>query len=188
MDKKTKLILIGGLVLIFFPLIFVWYQKRKIEMAITEKENFYKYDDLFKFYAKGYPWKWLKAIAMQESSLGQNERVKKGLTSYDGKSYGLMQIAEGIGSPEEIRLKGFGGKERLNDPAYSIRIAASLVSCLNKKYGGNETLVFLGYNQGETNTDKGKDYTKKYNGGISYAEKIKDKLLIIEQKNKEYGK
>lgn len=169
------LILIG--VVILAPIAFVIQQKVRISQAKTDKENFEKYDELFKFYSEGYDWKWLKAIATQESSLGQNSRVLQGQASYDGLSYGLMQIAEGVGSAREIEIKGFGGKVLLNDPAYSIKQASKLISYLNNKYAGDQRKVFLAYNQGENNTDRGRDFTKVHNNGQSYADLIENHLI-----------
>lgn len=120
-----------------------------------------KYDYLFKKYADGYPWQWLKAIAKQESDLGRDPRTSKGQVSYDGLSWGLMQIAEGKGSKKEIEIKGFGGPEKLNDAEYSVKTASKLVKYLYNKYGDKDK-VFLAYNQGEQNTDMGKDYTVQY--------------------------
>lgn len=182
---KTNIWLIIGL-LVLSPLAFYFWQRQKIMNAKDAKEKFYAYDDLFKHFAKTFPWKWLKAIAKQESDLGQNSRVKNGEVSYDGLSWGLMQIAENVGSPKEIQIKGQGGPEKLNDPVYSIQKASQLVSYLNQKYGGNARKVFLAYNQGEINTDRGKDYTVNYNNGRSYADLIFKHLDWIERKEMEY--
>lgn len=167
--------------LLLIPLFFI-YVGNKIMNAKSAKEKFLMYDDLFKLWGgiNGVPWRWLKAIAKQESDLGQNERVKNNEVSYDGLSYGLMQIVEGNGSPRERLLKGNGGKEALNDPSYSIKIAAKLVKYLMIKYNYDENKVFLAYNQGEINTDKGKDYTNGYNL------KVIKWLKWIDQKEKEY--
>lgn len=177
---KGTIYLIAGL-LILGPLGFYFWQRQKIMNAKNEREKFYAYDDLFKHFAKGYPWRWLKAIAKQESDLGQNSRVKNGAVSYDGLSWGLMQIAENVGSPKEIQIKGNAGPDKLNDPVYSIQKASELVFYLNQKYGGDARKVFLAYNQGEKNTDRGKDYTVNYNNGRSYADLIFKHLAWIEK-------
>lgn len=144
---------------------------------------FVRFDDLFIKYSNLYniPYRWLKAISLQESSLGENERVKRGEVSYDGLSYGLMQIAEGVGSPKEIELKGFGGREALNNPEYSIEKASKLLGYLNKKYVGDTRKIFLAYNQGERNTDNNKDYTDQYDT------RIDNWLTHISEKENEYG-
>lgn len=160
-----------------------------IKQAKTSKEKFYFYDDLFKKHAQinGIPWQWLKAIAKQESDLGLDKRVLNGEVSYDGLSYGIMQIATGVGSEQEKKIKGNPTREELNNPETSISIAAKLVGYLYRKYKGDKNKVFLAYNQGEKNTDNGKDYTTKYAAdGVSYKEKIKKHLAWIENKEKEY--
>lgn len=159
----------------------------KVEMNISPKaplidynENFYtRYDNAFKFYAslEGFDWRMLKAIAIRESSLGQDPRVLEGKVSFDGLSYGLMQIAEGKGSQKEIEIKGFGGALSLNNPEYSIEVASRLVGYLNQKYGDPRT-VFLAYNQGEKNTDNEKDFSKKWHNGQSYG----DLVMVIYNK------
>lgn len=147
-----------------------------------EEKDFVRYDSLYKLSGAKYNinWRWLKAIAYVESDNGKNIRVQLGQTSYDGLSYGLMQIAEGIGSPKEISLKGFGGKEALNDPAYSIDIGAKLLSYLFNKYKDTEK-AFRAYNQGEKNTDNNKDYT------LNYSKKVFDKLDYIKRMEASYG-
>lgn len=160
-----------------------------IRQAKDAREKFFFYDELFKKHASinKFPWKWLKAIAKQESSLGLDSRVINGEVSGDGLSYGLMQIAEGVGSPMEISIKGKGGRAALNDPEYSVNIAAKLIGYLNRKYSGQEDKVFLAYNQGEKNTDAGKDYTVNYSADrISYKTKIKNWLSWIDEREKYY--
>lgn len=110
-------------------------------------------------------WLWLKAIAKQESDLGENPRVKSGGVSYDGKSWGLMQIAPLIGSAKEIQIKGPLNIVKLNDPEYSIDRAAMLVKYLQDKYHGDVRRIFRAYNQGERNEDAGKDYTLNHTKG-----------------------
>lgn len=160
-----------------------------IKQAKTSKEKFYFYDELFKKHAtiNGIPWKWLKAIAKQESDLGLDKRVINGEVSYDGLSYGIMQIAAGVGSEQEKKIKGSPTREELNNPEISISIAAKLVGYLNRKYSGNQDKVFLAYNQGEKNTDNGKDFTVNYSADkVSYKEKIKKWLNWIDNKEKEF--
>jgi soluble lytic murein transglycosylase-like protein len=144
-----------------------------------------KYDHLFKKYASKYGlnWKFLRRIAWIESRVGNDPRTSKGLVSYDGLSWGLMQIAEGVGSPKEIELKGFGGADKLNDPEYSIDVACRLISYLKSKKGYTEKDIVQSYNQGEKNQDRmrelerqgkllstqylaAQDYWKKYQQAI----------------------
>jgi len=69
-----------------------------LDMLISDP--FTKYDNLFHTYSSMYsvPWRWLKAIAMNESNLGRAPSVAAGIlnpsdvtqsVSSDGKSYGL---------------------------------------------------------------------------------------------------
>lgn len=158
-----------------------------LNTAKTSKEKFYFYDDLFKKYAgeNGIPWKWLKALAKQESDLGQDKRVINGEVSQDGLSYGIMQIAVGVGSEQEKKIKGNPTKSDLNNPEISISIAARLVGYLYRKYNGDKNKVFLAYNQGEKNTDAGKDFTVNYSPDkISYKEKITKWLSWIDNTEK----
>lgn len=151
--------------LLLFSSIGVMWLKHENEKVITMSEG--KYDSLFKKYAKDFnipDWRILKAIAYQESSLGENNRVKAGLVSYDGLSWGIMQIAPNIGSPKEIEIKGPLDISKLNNPDYNISKGAELVGYLWGKYK-DRYKVFLAYNQGERNTDNGKDYTVKHTKG-----------------------
>lgn len=149
-----------------------------ILLGDSERDSF---DDLFKLNAArfGVPSYVLKTIASIESDIGQDSRVKRGDTSGDGKSFGIMQIAPGLGSEKEIELKSINGRNatagQLNDPKVSIMIGARLLGYLWKKYNGNENLVSLAYNQGEKNTDNGRDFTPRFNSeGKSYKEKFKE--------------
>jgi len=186
--------ILGGSVVLY-----IMSQKNKIIEANSEKEYFERYDGLFKLHAliNGLPeWRWLKAIAKQESDLGRDSRTKNGQVSYDKLSYGLMQIAVGTGSPMEMQLKGLGDKRltelsepeklyiksKLNDPNVSIQKGAELVSYLYRKYSNPEK-VFLAYNQGEKNTDMGKNYTHP-NG--QYAQKIFEHLEWINSQENKY--
>ena len=178
---------------------FILAQKSKISEADEPREYFERYDGLFRLHAllNGLPdWRWLKAISKQESDLGRDPRTSNGEISSDGFSYGIMQIAPGKGSNQEMQLKGFGDKDlkemsipeqlyvksKLNDPNFSIKKGAELVSYLFRKYGDAEK-VFLAYNQGEKNTDNGKNYTHP-NG--QYANKIFDHLDWIKRQEQKY--
>ena len=139
------------------------------------------FDYLFELNAArfGVPAYVLKTIASIESDIGQDSRVLRGDTSGDSKSWGIMQIAPGLGSNKEIQLKSINRKNatpgQLNNPEISIMIGARLLGYLWKKYNGNEDLVSLAYNQGEKNTDNGRDFTPRFNSeGKSYKEKFKE--------------
>lgn len=157
------LMVAGGLVMI-----------SRMKLGDIERDQF---DDLFIKYGTMYSVRpeMLKTISMIESDLGQDYRVKAGQTSGDGKSWGIMQIAPRIGSPKEIELKGVNTTpEMLNDPETSVMLAAKLLGYLSKKYQGDEFKTVIAYNQGEKNTDKGKDYT---NGYYDKYIKFKNKIL-----------
>lgn len=137
-----------------------------------------RYDGLFKIMAAKYnipDWRWLKAIAIAESDLGRDKRIVNGETSRDGKSWGVMQIAPDIGSEKEITLKGPKNIPLLNLPEYNIEIGAKLVGYLWGKYQDKDK-VFLAYNQGERNTDLGKNYTIATTPPFGYDVKINNKL------------
>jgi len=140
-----------------------------------------KYDGIFQIMASKYnipDWKWLKAIALAESDLGRDPRVANGETSRDGKSWGIMQIAPEIGSEKEIELKGPKNIPLLNVPEYNIEIGAKLVGYLWSKYQDKDK-VFLAYNQGERNTDLGKNYTIATTPPFGYDVKINNNLEKI---------
>lgn len=146
------------------------YSKNRIVEEIDTVEaqsgdNWTKYDALFQKYGamNNVPWQYLKAIAMNESSLGTAKSVAVGLTnpydiegskSYDGLSWGLMQVtiktARGL-DPAATEIK-------LNDPEYSIKLAAKYVGQLQKMFSTVEPRyvewVIKSYNQGPGNSKK----------------------------------
>ncbi len=160
----------------------------------TESSNpdFFTYDSLFKKYASqnGVDWKWLKAIAMNESSLGQAASVKRGIASpddiegsksSDGKSWGLMQMT----LPTARDYDSMATASKLNNPEYSIRLAAKFLRFLTGKFAivdsRFEEWVIKSYNQGAGNTEKERQ------GAISgyaqsYWERYTRNRKIIEDK------
>jgi soluble lytic murein transglycosylase-like protein len=138
---------------------------------------FIKYDDLFYSYAKKYglDWRWLKAIAMNESDLGRAASVKKGLLnpndiqgskSSDGLSWGLMQVT--IRTARDLDKSAT--EVKLNNPAYSVDLAARLLKNLKTQFNPSDPRymewVIKSYNQGAGNTKKeiasGKGYADEY--------------------------
>ncbi|MCM2278317.1 MAG: transglycosylase SLT domain-containing protein [Oligoflexia bacterium] len=83
-----------------------------------------RFDDLFEKYGTKYgvPPEWLKAICMNESSLGEHPLVQKGLASEDGKSWGIMQLT--LPTARDFEQVGI---DELNNPEISVRIAAKFV-------------------------------------------------------------
>lgn len=162
------------------------------DKAMVEGDEFFKYDVLFRKYGTQYgvKWSWLKAIAMNESSLGRAKSVKRGLEepsdiegskSYDGKSWGLMQMT----IPTARDYDPSATPERLNDPDYSVKLAARFVRSLQYAF---ETIdprfeewVIKSYNQGQGNTQK------ERNGTISgyaqtYWERYQRNMRLIEER------
>lgn len=116
------------------------------------KPQFKKYDHLFKKYANQYGLNWLmlRRISWIESRVGTDARTSKGEVSFDGLSWGLMQIAPHVGSPKEIKLKGSPTISELNDPDFSIHLAAKLIRYLSDEFKSERDIV-KAYNQGERN-------------------------------------
>lgn len=124
-----------------------------------------KYDEWFKFYGLKHsvPWLWLKAIAMNESSLGRHPSVARGLAnpadvegskSEDGKSWGLMQVTLTTAKDFDPTAT----PQKLNNPEYSISIAAKYLERTSKQFVMVSTRyvewVIKSYNQGVGNTKK----------------------------------
>lgn len=136
----------------------------------NEKNLFTAFDELFKKYGAQYgvDWKVLKAIAMNESGLGVvaggiEKSVARGLVnpsdiegskSYDGKSWGLMQFT----IPTARDFEPGATPQKLNNPEYSIRLAAQFVQWLMKRFPTSEPRywewVIKSYNQGAGHTAK----------------------------------
>lgn len=148
-------------------------KKDEIEAkVITILPDFEKYDYLFKKYGQSYqvPWRWLKAIAMNESSLGKAASVVRGLNnpndiegskSSDGKSWGLMQVT--LTTANELR-KGTTVAD-LNNPEISIELAAKYINKMIGKFGlSDRESVIRAYNGGPgfRNTLQGQRDTPKY--------------------------
>lgn len=145
-------------------------------------DSWTQYDALFKRYAQIYgveDWHWLKAIALNESSLGKAKSVARGLEapwdiegskSYDGKSWGLMQVTMATGK----WLDPSCTEEKLNNPEYSVKLAADLFARNQKTFNRYESRwlewVVKSYNQGSGNTKK------EIAGGPGYANEYWDRF------------
>ncbi len=136
-------------------------------------ESWTRFDALYKKYGAQYGvnWKWLKAIALNESSNGTNSRVALGIrepankasVSYDNKSWGLMQF---VVATANDRIPGTTYID-LNNPEYSIKLGAMHFVWMMKQFPNEapDSLlkkIVLSYNQGVGNTKNGKDYTGEY--------------------------
>lgn len=125
-----------------------------------------RFDDLFIKYAQiyGLDPNWLKAFALNESDLGRDKSVAAGLdnpddvagsTSSDGKSWGLMQVTLSTGRDYDPDVT----PQKLNDPNYSVDLAAHLISDLMRafppdQHPRNLEWMVKSYNQGRGNTNK----------------------------------
>jgi len=119
-------------------------------------ENWTKWDALMQSHcgAAQVPWLWMKAIMIDESSLGLNPRVARGLEypddiegskSEDGKSYGLLQLEPATAKDFDI----IATPQKLNNPDYSIAIGAKLLRRLFCALGGVEEFVIKAWNEGQ---------------------------------------
>lgn len=124
-----------------------------------------KYDSLFKKYAArdGLDWTWLKAIAMNESSLGRAKSVMigeknpndtEGSKSFDGLSWGLMQVTLNTGRDYDKTIT----PQKLNNAEYSVDIASRFLKSLTKQFPTPDARyiewIIKSYNQGAGNTNK----------------------------------
>ena len=140
-------------------------------------KDFFKFDNLFKNAGNKYgvPWKWIKAVAMNESSLGNHPSVKRGIEnptdvngskSSDGLSWGLMQVT--IRTARSLDPKTT--EVKLNDPIYSVDLGARYLRDLQNSFDQKNPkfmeYVIKSYNQGPGNTRKeiatGKGYADDY--------------------------
>jgi soluble lytic murein transglycosylase-like protein len=144
----------------------------------VEASAWSRYDSIFKKYSKQYtiPWTWLKAIAIQESSLGEDKLVKNGLVSRDGLSYGIMQIT--LTTASDLLQRGALPSD-LNDPEVSICLAAKYLKLLLAMFDGDRKKAVMSYNQGPGNTLRGKEYA------VNYYEKFLSNLRLVERRDQE---
>jgi soluble lytic murein transglycosylase-like protein len=135
------------------------------EIMSTPNQNWTKWDADFKAAAKKYgvPWTWLKAISLNESSLGTAKSVAWGekfpedvekSKSSDGKSWGLMQVT----LTTARGMDPFATEVKLNNAKYSIDLGARYLGQMYKRYPQvdlrHAEWVVKSYNQGPGNTDK----------------------------------
>jgi soluble lytic murein transglycosylase-like protein len=132
------------------------------------------------------PWTWLKAIALNESTLGTNPKVALGLkepgnsasVSYDGLSWGLMQVR--VETANDF-IKGTTFKD-LNDPQKAVKIAAMFIAWIMRQFPNDKgedlkKKVFMSYNQGVGGTKKG------YTGAAPYWDKSQKHLAMIAKRD-----
>lgn len=125
-----------------------------------------EYDALFLKYATKYGLdpKMLKAIALNESTLGKN----KGYEPIGGTS-GLMQIK--LSTAKDF-FKNLTSLELTSDEK-QVESAAAFLSSLSKQFNGDEKKTVMSYNQGAGNTRSGKTFAQPY-----WEKYLKHKQLI----------
>jgi membrane-bound lytic murein transglycosylase MltF len=148
-----------------------------------------KFDGMFKKHAGTYglDWMWLKAICLNESSLGTYPSVALGLRepsnisgskSQDGKSWGIMQVT--LTTARD--LDSTATERKLNDPDYSIRLAALYLNRVKTMFltidPRFEEWVIKSYNQGPGNSKKEKAGESKGFAG-EYWERYKRNLALV---------
>jgi membrane-bound lytic murein transglycosylase MltF len=140
-------------------------------VIVKHSDSWTSYDALFRDYAVRYcgmigsepGWMVLKAVALNESSLGENSRVARGLAvptdiegskSYDGLSWGLMQVT--LRTARDMDPTATEAK--LNNAEYSIRLAAQYFGRLKKMFKESDPrfleYVVRSYNSGPGNLQK----------------------------------
>lgn len=140
--------------------VFVFMMSQSEASTLVKSKNLMptKWDDLFKRYASenGFDWRLSKTISMNESSLGKNSRVAiglnnpydiKGSTSFDGKSWGLMQLI----IPTARDFDKSADEIKLNNAEYSIKIASKLIGSLSRQFNGKTRDIVMAYNHGAGN-------------------------------------
>ncbi|MGE0175387.1 MAG: transglycosylase SLT domain-containing protein [Oligoflexales bacterium] len=162
-----------------------------------------KYDAWFKYFAaqNNLPsngWKWLKAIALNESSLGKNPLVLAKQWSSDGLSRGLMQMtvttandyARWVPSVKELKAADPAKYNQLaallDDDETSITLAAKHFARIYRKFNNLEYAV-KAYNQGEGNMAKeiasrAAGSTTGYAEAQKYWERFQRNLTSVENK------
>lgn len=142
-----------------------------LNTVVQNLDAWNKYDEKFKYYASknGLPsdgWLWLKAIALNESSLGQNPLVKTGLWSSDGLSRGIMQLTVATANDYQHWVSNVATLKRDNPKKYeeiaslldnddlSINLSAQHFARLYRKFGRTLEHAVKAYNQGEGNMAK----------------------------------
>lgn len=146
----------------------IWKAPDALQEVRPMLSDWNRLDQRFKYHAslQGLPvdgWKWLKAIALNESDLGRDSRVKAGNVSRDGLSWGLMQLVLATARDyEPVAVSD------LNNEEINLRIAAKHFSRLYRKFKVLEHAV-KAYNQGEGNMAK--EIASRKNGNVSgYAQ------------------
>lgn len=167
--------------------LFLFFAKTPLSFAVSSDDSFTVFDALFKKYGKRFsvPWRWLKATAMTESSLGQAKSVRAGIlepknieksVSSDGKSWGLMQTT----LPTAREIAGvIVTASWLNVPENSVRVGAEYFARMISRFGlSDRESIVRAYNGGPgfKSTVQGRTLTPIY-----YAKWVSN-LAVIMQK------
>ena len=153
-------------------LLAVYYFGDTVDVAVqaaSGDDAFTQWDSLFQSNGSAYsvPWRWLKAICMNESNLGQAKSVALGIQtpadvtgsiSSDGLSWGLMQLTLATARAlEGAQIQA----PYLNDPGNSVRLGAELVKQLIGTFGiADRESVVRAYNGGHFGVASVPYYTK----------------------------
>lgn len=173
-------------------LVFLYLKRNSLEgYVIRRSKNWTLFDPLFERYANkhGVPSVWLKALALNESSLGTAPSVARGLAnpsdtlnsvSSDGKSWGLMQVTLSTAK----MIDPSATPQKLNNAEYSIDLAARYVNSLIKMYSRTDSRfmewVIKSYNQGPGNTGNEKSGKIKKGYADEYFARFERNLKLIQ--------
>lgn len=163
----------------------IWKAPEALQEVRPMLTDWNRLDQRFKYHASlnGLPldgWKWLKSIALIESDLGRDSRVKNGKVSFDGLSWGLMQLVLSTARDyEPVTVAD------LNNEEINLRISAKHFSRLYRKFNVLEHAV-KAYNQGEGNMAKEIASRKSGNQGgyleaADYWAKFQNRLKQVEK-------
>lgn len=143
--------------------LYLMSKKDPVKKEETPPSEWTRFDYLFQRFGSmyGVDMDWLKAICLNESNLGRAPSVVRGLQnpydvngskSSDGKSWGIMQVTLSTART----LDPLANEVKLNDPTYSVEIAARYLAWLRTVSGLQDKMEYIikSYNQGPGNTLK----------------------------------
>lgn len=167
MRGKTEIVFLAAILGIGFL-----FKDEAVAAVTSNGDWFTRWDSLIKQKAKKYslPWRWIKAIAMNESMLGTAKSVARGLAaptdvegskSSDGKSWGIMQLT----LPTARDMVGaLIQPAYLNDPENSFELGARYLRKMYDLGKGDREFMVRAYNGGPgyKNTVLGQTMTPVY--------------------------
>jgi hypothetical protein len=132
------------------------------DLIVASSDSYTTYDNLFKKYGEKYRlnWRWIKALAWNESNIGRATSVKNGIAdpsdvensaSSDGLSWGIMQTT--ILTSRDYLPKVTVAD--LNNPETSIMLGAVHFARLMGVFQNDIRKAVMAYNNGEGNVKKG---------------------------------